>query len=54
MLAQHLGDGEDEVGGGGAFAQTAGELDADYERNQHGNGLAEHGSFGLDAADAPS
>ncbi len=53
-LAQHLGDGEDEVGGGGAFAQLAGEFEADDLRDQHGDGLAEHGGFGLDAADAPA
>ena len=53
-LAQHLGDGEDEVGGGGALAQFAGELEADDLRDQHGDGLAEHGGFGLDAADAPA
>ena len=53
-LAQRLGDGEDEVGGGGAFAQLAGELEADDLRDEHGDGLAEHGGFGLDAADAPA
>ena len=53
-LAQSLGDGENEVGGGGAFAQLAGELVADDLRDQHGDGLAEHGGFGLDAADAPA
>ena len=54
VLAQHLGDGEDEVGGGCAFAQLAGELEADDLRDEHGDGLAEHGGLGLDAADAPA
>ena len=54
VLAQSFGDGEDEVGGGGAFAQLAGEAEADDLRNEHGDGLAEHGGFGLDAADAPT
>ena len=54
VLAQHLGDGEDEVGGGGAFAELAGELEADDLRDEHGDGLAEHGGFGFDAADAPA
>ena len=54
MLAQRLGDGEDEVGGGGAFAQLAGEAEADDLGDEHGDGLAEHGRFGLDAADAPA
>ena len=53
-LAQRLRHGEDEVGGGGAFAQLAGELVADDLRDQHGDGLAEHGGLGLDAADAPA
>ncbi len=53
-LAQGLGDGEDEVGGGGAFAELAGELVADDLRDEHGDGLAEHGGFGFDAAHAPA
>ncbi len=53
-LAQHLGDGEHEVGGGGAFFQLAGELEAHDLRNEHGDRLAEHGSFGFNAADAPA
>ena len=53
-LAQRLRDGEDEIGGRCAFAQFAGELVADDLRDEHGDGLAEHGGFGLDAADAPA
>ena len=53
-LAQSLGDGEDEIGGRGALAQLAGEFVADDLRDQHGDGLAEHGGLGLDAADAPA
>lgn len=54
VLAQHLGDGEHEVGGGGAGRQRAGELEADDARDQHGDRLAQHRGLGLDAADAPA
>ena len=53
-FAEGFGHGEDEVGGGGAFFQLAGELEADDLRDEHGDGLAEHGGLGLDAADAPA
>jgi hypothetical protein len=54
VLAEHLGDGQHEVGGGGALGQLAGELEADHARDQHGDRLAEHRGLGLDAADAPA
>ena len=54
VLAQHLGDGEHQVGGGGALGQLAGELEADDPRDQHRDRLAEHRGLGLDAADAPA
>ena len=54
LLAQHLGDGQHEVGGGHAFAQPAGELDADDVGRQEVHRLAEHAGFGFDAADAPA
>ena len=54
VLAQHLGDGQHQVGGGGARGQLAGQLEADHARDQHGDRLAEHRGLGLDAADAPA
>jgi hypothetical protein len=54
VLAKHLGDREDQVGGGGALGQLAGQLEADHSRNQHRHRLAEHRGLGLDAADAPA
>ena len=54
VLAQHLGDREHEVGGGGAVRQLAGQLEADDAGDEHRDGLAEHGRLGLDAADAPA
>ena len=54
LLAQHLGDGQHEIGRGHAFAQFALELEADHLRQQHRQRLAEHGGFGLDAADSPA
>ncbi len=53
-LAQHLGDGEDEVGRRGPLRELAGEAEADHLRDQHRHRLAEHGRLGLDAADAPA
>ncbi len=52
--AQHLGHGQHQVGGGGALLHPAGELHAHHLRDQHGDGLAEHGRLGLDAAHAPA
>ena len=54
VLAQHLGDREHDVGGGGAGRDLAGELEADDARDEHRDRLAEHGRLGLDAADAPA
>ena len=54
LLAQHLRDGQHEVGGGDAFLELAGQLEADDFRQQHGQRLAEHGGFRFDAADAPA
>ena len=53
-LAQHLGDGQHEVGRGRALRQLAGELEADHLRQQHRDRLAEHRRLGLDPADAPA
>ena len=54
LLAQHLGDGEHEIGRRRALGQAAGELEADHLRDEHRHGLAEHGRLGLDAAHAPT
>ncbi len=53
-LAQHLGDGEHEVGRRHAFLELALELEAHDLRQQHRQRLAEHAGFRLDAADAPA
>ncbi len=53
-LAQHLRHGEHEIGRGDAFLELAVELHADHFRQQHRIGLAKHGGFRLDAADAPA
>ena len=54
MLAQHLGDGQNEVGGGGSFAQSASELHSNHKRNEHGDRLAEHRRLGFDPSDSPT
>jgi hypothetical protein len=53
-LAEEFGDAEDEVGGGDAGGEFAGEVDADDFWDEEGDGLAEHAGFGFDAADAPA
>ena len=53
-FAQHLRDGEHEVGRGHTFLKLAGQPHADHFRQQHGIGLAEHRRFRLDAAHAPT
>ena len=53
MLAQHLGDGEHQVGRGRSFGQLAVQLEADDPRDEHRHRLPEHRGLGLDAADAP-
>ena len=52
--AQHLRDGEYQIGGGGAFAELAGEPEPDDLRDQHAHRLSEHGRLGLDPADPPA
>ena len=54
VLAQHLGDSKNEIGGRGALVQASGKLHADDERDQHGYRLPEHGSLGFNAAHAPA
>src|SRR5690606_30770491 len=54
FLAQHLRYYQHEIGGGCAFGQAAGDLEADDFRHEHVDGLAEHGCFCLDAADTPT
>src|SRR5690606_28666688 len=53
LLAEHFGDGEDQVGRRTSFTQTAGETEADDFGNEHGDWLSQHGRLSLDAADAP-
>ena len=54
MLAEYLGDGQDQVGGGAALAQFAVQFESDHRRQQHGDRLPEHTGLGLDSAHAPS
>ncbi len=54
LLAQHLRDGEHEIGGGGALGELARELEADDLGDQHRERLTEHRRLGLDPAYAPA
>src|SRR6478735_5174289 len=53
-LAHLLRDGEREIGGGDAFLERTGEVNADDVRREEINRLAEHAGLGLDAANAPA
>ena len=52
--AEHLRHRQHQVGGGHAFPQPAGQPEADDVRDEHRDGLAEHGRLRLDAAHAPA
>ncbi len=52
--AEHLGDVQREVGGGDAFAQPPGDVDADDFRREEIDRLAEHPRLRLDPADPPA
>ena len=54
VVAQELGDGEDDIGRRGAGPELAGDAQAHHRGQEHGEGLAQHGRLGLDAADAPA
>jgi hypothetical protein len=54
VLAQHLRDRQDKVGRGHAFAELAVELEADHDRCEHVERLAEHHRLGFDPAHAPA
>ncbi len=54
VVAQHLGDGQDDVGRGRAGRDRPREPEAHDTRDEHRHGLAEHGRLGLDAPDAPA
>ncbi len=50
LLAQELGQGQDQVSGGDVRGQFASQLDADDFRQTHPGGAAEHHVFGFQAA----
>ncbi|MCY1358002.1 hypothetical protein D9M69_445180 [compost metagenome] len=52
LLAQELGQRQDDVGGGDAGLALAGQLDADDVGQAHHGRMAEHHGFGFQAADA--
>ena len=52
--AQHLSNGEHDVGCRCAFRNFAVQLESDNQRYQHRERLAEHRAFGFDSADAPA
>ncbi len=54
VVAQQLGDGEHQIGGGGPLGQLPGQAKTDHGWNEHRERLTEHGRFGLDAAHAPA
>ena len=53
-LAQDLSDGQDEIGGGRALRELAGQLEADDLRDEHRERLTELRGLCLDPADTPA
>ena len=53
-LAQDVGDGEHQVGGGGPGRLLARQAEAHHRREEERKGLSEHGRLGLDAAHTPA
>ena len=54
IVAQTLGDGQDEIRCGDTRVERASKLEADHDRLAHRKRLSEHRSLGLDAANAPA
>ena len=54
VLAEEVGDGQHQVGGGGARRLLAGQAEPHHRGQEHGQRLSEHGRLGLDAAHPPS
>ena len=54
VAAEHLGDGEDQVGRSGPARQLTGKSESDDRRDEHRDRLAEHRRLGLDPADPPA
>ena len=54
FFPEHLHHSQNQVRGRGALWQRARQLEADHLGDQHGDGLAQHGGFRLDAAHAPA
>src|SRR5690606_8801705 len=54
QLAQHLGDGEHQVGGGRALRELSGEFKAHDLGYQHGDRLAEHSRFSFNTTNPPT
>ena len=53
-LSEHLDTGQDQVSGSSSLWELTVEMEADNLRQNHGNGLAEHDSFGFNATDTPA
>ena len=54
LLAEHLGDRQNQVRRRGARRQFAPQFKADHLGNEHGNRLAQHRRLGFNAAHAPA
>ena len=54
MLAEHLGERQHQVGGGGAGGKRVVEAHPDNHRGEQEEGLTEQARLGLDTADAPA
>jgi len=52
--AKHLRNGQYEIGRRRALGEAPAQSESNDLRNEHRDGLAEHGGFGFDASDAPT
>ncbi len=54
MFAQHLGDGEHQIGRGCTLAQPSSQFHSHDQWYEHRDRLTQHGGFSLDPTDAPA
>mmetsp|Transcript_413 Transcript_413/g.467 ORF Transcript_413/g.467 Transcript_413/m.467 type:complete len:363 (-) Transcript_413:119-1207(-) len=53
-LSEHLSAGQNQIGSSGSGRQLTSEIETNNLRQDHGDGLSEHDSFGFDTSNSPS
>jgi hypothetical protein len=54
VATQHVGNREHDIGGGDAGRDVARQSETDHPRDQHRDGLTQHGRFRFDSTDTPT